>query len=134
MKAKDYNIVQVVFNYNSVGTEKVYNYKNEDYVFKPGDFAVVLVGQDFKVVKVVEILQNNFENASEVNKATSYIISPVLMENHERRSQAKDRIKYIKQQLAEKQAQMEEFQMYDAIAARDEGTKALVEELKTLIS
>ena len=131
--SKDLKIAMVVFDtYQPAGIQKEYAYRT-DLDLQPDDLVVVMVKEDqFKIVQVVAMLDMSLENAVIANKATKYIVDKIDLTSHIKRINAAERMTYIKGQLEEKKAKMEEIAVFQLLAESDPEAKRLLDEMKQL--
>ena len=127
-----YYVAKVTFDLNAP-LLKEYCYKTDIPGLVEGDHVVVKTKDSIlKIVRVTGCIENTFENAEAVNLATSWIVDVIDMKSHNKRQENAERLKYVKSQLEERKAQMEETVMYELLAKSDPAAKALLEEFKTL--
>lgn len=129
----NYSIVKVTFNqnYNPDVFEKLYTYKCAVEGVKEGDFVVVdTPNEGFRVVKVVSIIENSYENAIQANKASKFIVDKVDMTKYNESKELKEKRRWILNQLAERKKVLEELAVFEAMALKDDQSKELLEQLK----
>lgn len=138
-QAGKYNIVQVSFkqrptaSFGYTNSENLYNYKCSIADVIPGDMVVIRNPDgELQVVRVIRVLENNMNNAQEVNKAKKFIVDKIDLAMDKIRHHNAQRVKYIKLQLAERKKAYEEFTIYELLAKDDEDTRELLAEYKAL--
>lgn len=130
---KNYGVVGVIHGVH----EKVPK-NSQEYMFKTdqklahGDVVVYEDKNGYGLATVSTYYENNFNNAKQISMAKAWIVDEVIMINHREKQISATRIKYIKEQLEERKASMEETAVYEILAKTDPEAKKLLKELKTL--
>ena len=99
---------------------------------KENDLVVVESTYGFGLCRVLEIHEDNLDNADLAKIAKAWIVDKVNMESHNAKKIATERREYVLNKLEEKKAQMETLKMYALLAEMDPEAKELVTELKQL--
>lgn len=129
----DFNVVKVQFELDSDVVIKLYSYKiAKDIEVSVGDLMLVETAENFKVVKVVEYVENKLENSKEVLKANRWIVTKIDLTAHNARVKATEEYEFIKKNLEAKMKQMDEFQKYQLLAQFDPEAKKMMEQLGSL--
>jgi len=114
------------------GLVQSYAFKNTNPNIKEGDFVVVNSRNGLGIGIVVQVIEDTFENAEIVNKATNYVVDKFSVDSIRAVKEAEERRKYLKLKLEEKKAKMEDYIIYKAIANEDAEAAKMLEELKAL--
>ena len=125
----DYKIAMCSYK----GETRQYAFKMSiDTVVPDNAICVVESSNGYDLVRIVEVLDNNIDNAEVVSKATAWVVDVIDMTTHNARIDATKKREYIIQQLEEKKKALEAVSMYQLLADLDPEAKLLVEQLKTL--
>lgn len=127
-----YKLVSCTYEVNSPMI-KSYVFKADCTLdIKDNDLVVVESTNGFGLCRVLEIHEDNLDNADLAKIARAWIVDKVNMENHNAKKLATERREYVLNKLEEKKAQMETLKMYALLAEMDPEAKELVTELKQL--
>lgn len=128
----EYKIVGVSYNIEGPLLSEYYFKADIDLDTKQNDLVVIEDEDEYKLVRVIAIYENNINNKEKVAQAKAWVVDVVDTSAQDARREATKRRAYIIQQLEERRAQVETINMYRLIAESDPEAAKLVKELESL--
>ena len=103
-----------------------------DLEVEEGQYVVAETARGSELAHVKCVYDNTPGNYEIALEAKSWVIDVVDSTRHDARKEAHKKFQYVKAQLDERRQQADVFKVYEALAAVDPETKALLEQLKQI--
>lgn len=121
----NFNVVKAVYDVQELGKDfdvdsmSTYNFKiDPELTTAIGDIALVQDNSGgYFPVTIVEYLDNNIQNAKEVNMANAWVVNLIDMGAHKQRIKDTEELQFIKETLDRGLEQVEQIQKYQLLAS-----------------